>query len=511
MEWDKIPGASGYELEVTRILKSGSRKKPLFFKSKKPAWAGRVVAGRYEVRLRTTDSRGVAGEWSPPIEVWARFSNPKTTSPKVNETINTKSDDDTDIKFTWEAAQGAQAYWLEVRVADGDTVFSDSVRSLDRKLSLKVAQAYEWRVGTLMPEEDKRDLSDLPFQSFSLIGEPLKTPVIEKPESKFVTELEWSRPNYADTFKYRLERKGPTGWKKLEDGDKIATSKLLINPQYEGGQWRLTVIAQGPLRQPSKPAILEFYVYEGIRTPEAIERAKLREAIEREYDRLFIASYLLSSIDYSGRNYNTRKNANFSALTGTGRLGLGYIPNRKNWGIIGKADLSGMIIGEKNHLFYSGELQGVWRKYIWEVTQLRLYAGLFARQLPEAVRLADGSLKVQDVSALGPHGGLQFWHPFTYRLGMQVNIQLLSAMMAIKTPSGRGISPTLSYQLGVMGSYKLKDNITGFAGYAYRNDKISYQAKPFDGSDPANLANSGDINSVAIEGHYLNLLLEWGF
>jgi hypothetical protein len=52
----------------------------------------------------------------------------------------------------------------------------------------------------------------------------------------------------------------------------------------------------------------------------------------------------------------------------------------------------------------------------------------------------------------------------------------------------------------------------GYAGYAYRNDDARFKATPGNGSDPnSGLAQEGDMNSVSISGHYVNLVLEMGF
>ena len=119
--------------------------------------------------------------------------------------------------------------------------------------------------------------------------------------------------------------------------------------------------------------------------------------------------------------------------------------------------------------------------------------------------------KVQNVTSAGPHAGFQLWHPFTYKFGLQLNGQVLSSMFKIDTPNGQEIVPTISYQAGLLGSYKIKDTMTGFAGYAYRVDQVAYKAKPYDGGTEQNFAQPGDINEAKYTGHYVNLYLEWGF
>lgn len=511
MEWDSVPDSLGYQLEVTRILKNGKRKAALFFKTKKPQWQGKVAAGRYEVRLRSLDEREVYGDWSPPIEIWARLPDPELTAPKSDQSFNASSDTEADVEFQWQKVVGAKGYWIEIQYDGGEKLHSEFVSDSETKVSLKVAQSYLWHVTTVMPEEEKPPLDKSFERKFTLVGAPLASPNISRPTTKFVTTIKWDPSKYAQSYALKLERQANGKWITLEDQPQFTGALFEMNPTYPGGTLRLTVSAHAPLRLQSPVAQIEFPVYDGVRTPDEIERAKLREAIERETDGLFVASYLLSSIDYQGTNRESGRRAKFSALTGTGRIGYAFVPKSSHWGFSTMADLGGMLIKDKNHLFYSLEAQALWRKYIWDVTQLRLYAGVFARQVPEAIKKSGDVLTVKDVGVLGPHLGVQFWHPFSYRFGVQLNMQLLLGMSAIKTPNGQPVIMTPSYQLGLLGSYKMKDNLTGYAGYAYRVDNVSYKAKPYDGTDLDNVANAGDINEITYQGHYLNMLLEWGF
>ena len=67
--------------------------------------------------------------------------------------------------------------------------------------------------------------------------------------------------------------------------------------------------------------------------------------------------------------------------------------------------------------------------------------------------------------------------------------------------------PTWTFQYGVMGSYKLSENMIGFLGYAYRKDNVLYST-PEDLMTAFGNTQNGSIN---IEGHYINVFLDWGF
>ncbi|MNY75251.1 hypothetical protein D3C86_2144850 [compost metagenome] len=58
-----------------------------------------------------------------------------------------------------------------------------------------------------------------------------------------------------------------------------------------------------------------------------------------------------------------------------------------------------------------------------------------------------------------------------------------------------------------MGSYRFTPTFTGLVGYAMREDKVAYKAKP----DSSNFAVDGDVNESTILGNYLNFFAEWSF
>lgn len=234
------------------------------------------------------------------------------------------------------------------------------------------------------------------------------------------------------------------------------------------------------------------------------------ESIEKPSNWYFIASYLLTSMDYMNANKETN-DVKFNAVGGTGRLGAGYILPERPWGVFGVVDLSGFNIDNKNYTFASSEFHGVWRKF-FGTTQLRAGGGLFYKELPETSS-HNGTFETKKVGMLGPHGGLEVWKPLTPKYGIQANGRLYVNMLGVSTPNGEGLVPTMSYQFGLMGTMRLKRNMTGFAGYSYRIDNASYKAKAADPTDVnfASVAAPGDVNSIRLTGHYLNFILEVGF
>jgi hypothetical protein len=95
---------------------------------------------------------------------------------------------------------------------------------------------------------------------------------------------------------------------------------------------------------------------------------------------------------------------------------------------------------------------------------------------------------------------------------MQTNARAYLNAMALSTPNGEAAIPAMSLQLSLLGSYRVTRDIVGFAGYSFRQDNASYYAKSGNPSVAGSgAAQAGDVNSISITGHYLNLILEYAF
>ena len=110
----------------------------------------------------------------------------------------------------------------------------------------------------------------------------------------------------------------------------------------------------------------------------------------------------------------------------------------------------------------------------------------------------------------GPHLGVQLWRPITSRLGFQLQARAYVSLFG-SAPNGESVTTAVSFQTGVLGTYRLNAQMMGYAGYVYRQDNSTYEASPYSSSNPDSFANPGDLNSVKIGGHYLNLKLEYSY
>jgi hypothetical protein len=252
---------------------------------------------------------------------------------------------------------------------------------------------------------------------------------------------------------------------------------------------------------------MDFSMKGGFPDQASFDRAILRDSITRNTNFYAIASYLITDINYKGANYDNNASGSFSALGGTGRLGLGYQAPDSDWGGFGIADLSGFIIKGQNFKFASVEGHLTRRLEFGQSGLLLFGTGLFFKELPIVLGTGMGDyVGTGKVSEIGPHAGIVYWVPVSDHYGVQLNARVYYGLMGSSSTGGK-TQGSLSYQLGALGSYRINADWMGYAGYAYRLDQANFSTKP--GSQ--SYATGGQINTISISGHYLNLILEYGF
>lgn len=509
LELEEVEGATQYEIELT----SKNSSKVSNFKMKKALWTANITPGEYKLRLRSYDSRGVPGAWSEETSFLVKLPGPDLIKPELKSEIKTAEESDYNIDMSWADVPGTKKYKVDVTSEDGTIVKSEQFSEPRGSIKLPVAQKYKWTVTPISKSGEVGDVQETPGE-FTLLGAPIETIEIEKPEDIWVQNIKWKKPDYVEQYTYMLQRKTDDGkWQKLEAQENFKAEEIPLSEKYPGGKFRIAVKGTAHLREPSKISTLEFDVYAGDRSPAAIEDSKLRYSLEKPSAWYFVASYLLTKINYSASNPYAGNNATvtYDAWGGTGRLGLGYIHPKRNDGFLGIIDLSGATVQNKNITYASSELHYV-RRYTWGRNMVRPSAGLFYKEMYESrsSSFAPNQFAQNKIIFAGPHIGFDFWRPFTSKYGMQINTRIYHGLIGLSAPGGNDQQAELSYQVGFMGSYKIKPNITGFMGWAHRQDKATYESTP-NSADPLSQASPGDKQSVTIQGNYINFLLEWGF
>ncbi len=511
-EWDPIEGAVVYDIEL-KVIKAEGEDKMFAFKTTESKWKGQLRPGKYLMRLRSKDHRKVPGDWSEYSDFIVGLDPVVWKSPKDNDNIKTKEKNSKKVTLAWQATPGAKDYALSVYNEKDEQVTQEVVSGTSKTLDLPVTLTYKAlvRARAATGVESEKDSQTV----FTLIGDQLDKPEIERPENDFVRSLQWEKPELSENYKLKVLKFDPKTrkFKAFKEYDNYADQKLDFPQDWPGGNYRLLVQAQAKNRLSSKVAGLQFKVFNGDRSPASEYKLTMKQSIDRITGWYGIASYLLTQIQYTNANGDFGTATSYNSLGGTGRLGIGYFGYKSNWGFLSSADMSGFLLNGKAQTFSSLELSSVYRLRNLDRSEIRFTAGPYYKEIPETIGLDQSSstspdannYESQKISVLGAQLGAEYWYSFSPRFGLQLHTKLYYSLAKVSTPNNMPILPGLSNQVGILGSYKLSEKWTGLFGYAYRKDEIRYQKledSVFD-NIPENLSS--------VTGHYLNLYCEYEF
>lgn len=506
IELEPVEGASVYEIQVRRKDERGAT--PMTFKTKKPIWSATIKPGTYDMQVRSYDNRGAPGDWSPPTEIDVKLPAIIVKGPEAKAVIKAASTSSEAVRLAWEPVPGANGYKVQIK-SEGDAYSTEKdVGGPEWTADLPVGHLYTWNVAAIDYRGQSGDLAGEGYQ-FELRGPPLKKPRIMKPISKYIKQLTWTAPDHATTYTYELTRYNASNktWDPVEKGE-LKEAKLSLDVSRPSGRYFLSVQAKAPYWEPSEKGQLEFYMQGGFKDVADVDAAMLRDSIIKPTHYYAIASYLITRITYTAEDWDNNSSPKAVALGGTGRLGAGYQNPTSHWGGFTILDLSGFTIEGKTYTFASGEVHATRRLELGQKGLLQLATGLFVKELPVLNGFAEaGYTGVGVVRGIGPHAGVDYWLPLGPKLGIQLNARGYYSLIG-SSPNGASLVPALSYQAGVLGTYRLTRRWMGYAGYAYRLDEAYYKTTA---GDPSSYAQAGQTNHVSVEGHYLNLRLEWSF
>ena len=511
-EFEEVADAKSYDVEIRPVAKDGTVGKPMSFKTKQAIWTGKLVPGKYTMSLRARDIRGVPGDWSPPAEFNVNLDPVKIKSPAADAKIKTDETEEVSQKFEWEPVNGANEYRFELNSEDGKTQVVETLKELKYTAKVPVAKNYTWKITGFGQNEMQSDSTTT--NSFTIIGKKIPAPKITAPESEYVRDVSWNRPDNVEKYDLTLSRINPTTkkWEKVLTQENVKEEAFHFDEKHPGGTYRLEVKAKSEKRVDSDTAKVNFKVIGGNRSPAAEYTALVRRSIDRLTGWYGIASYLITQIHYEAKTIDTAARVTDNILGGTGRLGAGFFSPNGVWGFLGIVDMSGFIINGTNHTYASTELSGIYRQVVGDLGEARLLGGIYYKEIPQLIgtRASGGNGTVENfsqVTVVGPHLGGEYWHSLSPKLGFQVNAHMYYNMMTVTSPNGNPALGRLSYQLGLMGSYRLNNRFTGLMGLTHKVDQSAYKANQTTGVN----ASEGDTNTTQITGEYLSFFAEYGF
>lgn len=507
-EWEEIENAKAYELMIITENNIAGEANEYRFIVDTPVWNGKLAPGYYSMKLRSLDYRKVPGAWSEASQFTVALDNVVMVTPKVNELKISSSAQEEKVEFVWNHVAGADYYTFEIMSDDQKFQEIKAVKENVLTLSLPVAKSYTWKVKAENNQKIQSEATSV--SSFNLKGSELKAPRIASPANEFVREIAWEKVENAEGYDVVIVRFDPASkkWQKIESLKNHQDTKIPFNASYKGGQYQVFVTPVGKLRGQPKPQKVSFKAVEGDRSPASEYRTLIRSSIDRTNGWYALASYMITNMSYNGQNPEVNSQISYEAVGGTIRVGGGHLSKKSNWGFNAIYDYSGFNFEGDFYTFSGVEVNGIYRRTLGEKGELRLNAGPYYRELPETTfALNSGRTQENKISVLGANIGAEYWYSFTPKIGMQLNSIFYLPLVGMDTPNGNDINFRLSASLGFMGSYRFNKNTTVLGGYTLKKEAIAYNAR----TGPSSFANQGNENISEINGHYLNVHLEWSF
>lgn len=503
LEWESVPNAKGYDLEVK------STKNTFKFQTKQSLWAGRLSPGFFKMRVRALDKRGVPGEWSEFQEFKVYLESPEWISPTSGSTISSSNSETQSVTLKWKKSYGGKKYIVDLQGVDSS--FNQHLEVIDDKIALDLPVANKFsatirtanEVLTSNPETDQ-------VSEFIVSGPKLRGPKFIPPESLFIREIKWNKSQFAQSYSYVLEKMDSQTQKFsfVEENKDVKEEKMPFKKEWPGGVYRISLKAHGPYRPSSDAVTLRFTAKDGDRSEKAEELARLRESIERLSGWFVMASSLINSVNYENNNYDlTNTQTSYEAIGATLRAGFGYATLKDPWGYFIAVESSSLNVTGFGDIQYNVfELNSYFKMKPNDAGEFRQTAGLIYKELPDlAVNKARTVKNTSSNAGLGLRYGVEYWHAMTSKVGLQVNAHVFPLLIGQKTTNGQELKPTLSFQAGFLMSYRWSKNLTMLGGYAYRTDRMEYRSQP----SAALSKPTSDTNSAILKGHYINLFLEY--
>jgi hypothetical protein len=504
LEWERDPDAELYEIEIG--AQGSQRALHRHENLKTPGWSGSLKPGRYWMRVRGRDDRLLPGEWSEIVEFQVKIGYAQALSPKNNAILN-GGPEKSSVTLQWEPVTGAHGYSLIVLDDKQTPVHTQRLTATQVTLNLASAMKYGWMV---QATDESGNVGEKPdsLATFTLEGPVLQSPELKKPETPFVRRVDFARPLDADYVRVSIQRfdDATRDWVRVTEGrlkTPQPTGHIPFQPDWPGGRYQLTATSEAKYRGPSSVSEISFEVAPGDRSEATENRAFIRKAIERNDDWFLTLSYIASRVNYKAQMTEENRLAQTTALTGTGLVGGGRFWQHTPYGVFGSLDYGGITMDGKTQRFLGLEATGLLRWSPQRESDLRFRLGVFHQQVPQLVQLQP-NVQLGTLTALGPVSGIEYWYSYSPRIALQASLAFRHTMKGTSA-TGRALTPSTSYNAGIMGGLRLGSGMTGLMGYSYRNELYRYP-----GANPA-LGITDGKNELSLSGHFLQMVMEYDY
>ena len=502
LAWEAVEGAKSYDIEIGQAEKPKPLRSETYIQQNR--WAILLSPGKYWMRVRARDERGVPSEWGEKSEIIVKLPRVEIIRPSMETTLPALQDR-VNVQFEWRPVKGATTYNFYLESEDRKKIENLRLSSNKTQLNLTAVNKYRWYVQAVdetgLPGDREEQLNE-----FVLEGMALETPQVTAPETIYLRSIDYTKPPSAESVSVRIERFDPNkrDWVTVSEEVRQDTKPIPFPTDWPGGKYQLSMRSLKKYRAPSSSVDVSFEAYDGLRTAELEQRALLRKSLNRTEGWFAQASYVITQVDYSGTHFESGSKPSFKALTGTASAAIARFSEENPWGIEFGGGFGGITLNKRTTFLTSLHAMGLWRHNFLFGAELRASFGLTSRDVPQGTASGNkDNFRIQKFNVLAAKTGLEFWYALDRKTGLQVH-SYFSQPVAAKSYEGTPIKNGKTIEFGVMGSYRWRQNITGLAGFTMVGDSYSYP-----GTNAA--TQSSGTNTVNLNANYLHLMVEYDY
>jgi len=260
IEWDEVPDATQYDLEIY----DGKQKKFIkTFSSKSNIFKLNVKMGKYYFRSRIFDKFGRSSEWTDLAELLIA-PPPTKIKNKIQENQQYFANKTTglfDFPITWEELPGITEYKVILESPDGKSELETLVKGTSTVFKVTPGQ-HRFRVRAILSDGTIGEESE-PTTVISVLGAKIQKPIVTYqkdqklgPLAQFKSELATA---HFDGELYYMPLEGKN-WKKVKDYRDLQKHQIPFNSDYIPGKYQLRIQAKSKGFTPSEFGITEFII-----------------------------------------------------------------------------------------------------------------------------------------------------------------------------------------------------------------------------------------------------------
>lgn len=471
LEWEEIPGAQKYEIEIVQTASSRSK----VYNTNQTKWSGKLERGAYTYRIRALDHREVPGPWSEFESLLLQLPAPKLLSPEDKLEVLSEKSDTQEIEFKWLPIVEAHHYVLEVDSLCGANKIQKETQAAEITISLPSACSYSWGVIVYMDEKNEGSKAKSSRQ-FTIVGGPTEKVVIQEPSTSSDDKIKWASINGAKYGVSLFKLSNGDQWKKVEQKETL-TAEYSMPTDLESGVYQIAVVAQAPNRKISTPSQLIFeHGHSAIETKSESLLANMDLKMLKPQSKTILAQYSLVQMQMKGA-YNSFYSSS-SPFFGS-RFSLEGLFTSQKEKIDYFTGISTLIFKTDGKFGNTMDLRGG-VKYSFR-DNIKFLSGLFIKDVPQRYNM-NNQIEITQLGYMGISFGAQYLFTRSENWNYMAHISFEPNLVTLSTPNGQkkdGGDAGSGFKFGVQASKFYKNKYMIYAGYLLIEENAKY---PMDAS-----------------------------